>query len=223
MHTPAQTIRALATVVLITGLMMTSGCAAIGFIGAMAKSYEQTGTSEIPAKYEGLEGKTFAVIVAADRSIQSDNPEIVPLMTNEVTRRLSDNCGATGVVPAAEVLRFQYQRPGWITMTPTDLAKELEVERLVYIDLTDFALTDPGNPYLWNGTASVTVQVLETEGSLGDTFAYRETLRVTYPEQEGLSPMQIPGETVRLELSRRIISRAAWLFFAHEEPNSLKY
>lgn len=222
-RSPARPARVLAVASLAAAAAFASGCAAVGFFGAVARNIEEAGSSDIQAQYDGLEGKTFAVIVAADRSIQADNPEIVPLMTNEVTRRLSENCGASGVVPAAEVLRFQYQRPGWVAMTPTDLAKELEVDRLVFIDLTDFTLTDPGNPYLWNGSASANVQVLEADGSLGDTFAFRETMRVKYPEQEGLSPMQLPGETVRLELSRRIINRVSWLFFDHEEPNALKY
>lgn len=219
----ARRLRTMCVFAWVGGMSVMSGCTALGFIGAMADSYERTGTSDIKAKYDGLEGKTFAVVVAADRSIQSDNPEIVPLLTNQVTRDLTENCGASGVVPAEEVLRFQYQRPGWIAMTPTDLAKELEVERLVYVDLSDFNLTDEGNPYLWNGVAAATVQVLEADSDLGDTFAFREYIRVTFPDQEGLSPMQIPGETVRLELSRRIIHRVSWLFFDHKEPNSLKY
>lgn len=225
-HTNTSTARWLLSLGLIAGVAVMSalsGCTALGFVGGMIDSYERTGTSDIKAKYDGLEGKTFAVIVAADRSIQADNPEIVPLLCNQVTRDLADNCGASGVVPAEEVLRFQYQRPGWVAMTPTDLAKELEVERLVYVDLSDFNLTDEGNPYLWNGVAAATVQVLEADSDLGDTFAFREYIRVTFPDQEGLSPMQIPGETVRLELSRRIVYRVSWLFFDHKEHNSLKY
>jgi hypothetical protein len=200
-----------------------AGCTALGFVGAMAKSFEQTGSHVVKPKYEGLEGKSFVVVVAADRSIQADNPEIVPLMTREVANRLAENCGASGIVPAEDVLRFQYQRPGWLAMTPYDLAKEFDVQRLVYIEMQNFSTTDHGNPYIWNGQAAATVQVLETDGKTPDVFTFRETVRVKYPDQEGLSPMQIPAETVRLELSRRIITRVSWLFFEHEEPNAIKY
>lgn len=211
-----------AAMCLSTGLL-SAGCGIGALVGGMASSAERQGSKTVKAKYSGLEGKSFAVIVAADRGIQADHTEIVSLVTREVTRRLVEHCGASGVVPAEEVLKFQYQRPGWVAMPVSALAKELEVQRLVYIDLRDYALTEPGNPYLWAGSAVAAVNVLEADGALGNDFAFRELVRVKFPDQEGLSEAQIPRQTLELELSRRLINRASWIFFDHEEPNVIKY
>jgi hypothetical protein len=209
---------------LVVSCFALSGCSGLGqLVGGMAASAERTGEKTVKAKYTGLESKTFAVVVSADRSIQADFPNIVPLMTREMTRRLSENCGASGVLPADEVLRFQYQRPGWIAMSPKDLAKALDVSRLVFVELTDYSLNDPGNPYIWRGNAAATVRVLEADGKLSSDFSFRQPLRVSFPDSEGLGPAQIPVETVQLELSRRIINRASWLFYDHKEPNVIKY
>lgn len=213
----------LAALVLAAALLPAAGCAVGQLIGGMAASAERAGSKIVKPKYEGLEGKTFAVVIAADRGVQADQPDIVPLMSREVTRRLSDNCGASGVVPADDVLKFQYQRPGWVAMSPGDLAKELGVERLVFVELQDFALNDPGNVYIWAGSAVATVRVLEADGRLKDDFAFREPVRVGFPDQEGLGPMQIPAETVRAALAKRIIDRVSWLFYEHEEANVIKY
>ncbi|MBY0263775.1 MAG: hypothetical protein K2Q20_15630 [Phycisphaerales bacterium] len=213
----------LTALLLAAALLPAAGCAVGQLIGGMAASAERAGSKIVKPKYEGLEGKTFAVVIAADRGVQADQPDIVPLMSREITRRLSDNCGASGVVPADDVLKFQYQRPGWVAMSPGDLAKELGVERLVFVELQDFALNDPGNVYIWAGSAVATVRVLEADGRLKDDFAFREPLRVGFPDQEGLGPMQIPAETVRAALAKRIIDRVSWLFYEHEEANIIKY
>jgi hypothetical protein len=204
-------------------LTLAGGCAIGQLIGGMAASAERAGSKVVKAKYAGLEGKTFAVVIAADRGVQADQPDIVPLMTREVTRRLIENVGAAGVYPADEVLRFQYQRPGWVAMSPADLAGALGVERLVFVELQDFALNDPGNPYIWAGNAAATVRVLETDGVVPDDFAFRESVRVGFPDQEGLGPMQIPMQTVQAALAKRIIDRVSWLFYDHEESNVIEY
>jgi hypothetical protein len=192
-------------------------------IGGMAESAHRAGSSGIKADYTGLQGKDFAVIVAADRAIQADFPDLVPLVTREVTKRLQENAGASGVLPADEVLKFQYKRPGWIAMPFDALAKELEAQRLVYIDLRDFSLTDPGNPYVWAGVASGVVNVVEADGPTPTEFKYSKAIRVRFPDSAGFGPDQVPRQGVYAELARRFINRSAWLFYEHEEKNVIKY
>lgn len=207
-----------------SALLFVGGCAIGQLVGGMAASAHRAGSTTIKAKYSGLVDKNFAVVIAADRAIQADFPDLVPLLTREVTRRLSENAGASGVVPADEVLKFQFQRPGWVAMPLEELAKELDVDRLVYIDLRDFALTEPGNTYIYSGVASGVVNVVETGlGIASDNFAFTESIRVRFPDSQGMSPLQIPKAQVFGELARRFIDRASWLFYEHEEPNVIKY
>lgn len=221
-HTKLDVYAVWLSVCVLSGLLM-SGCAIGALVGGMASNAERSGGKTVKAEYTGLEGKSFAVVVAADRTISGEYPDVVPLITREVTRRLAEHSGATGMVPAEDILRFQYQRPGWVALSPRDLAKELEVERLVFIDLQDYALTDPGNQYIWNGSAAGVVNVLEVEKSATGEFAFREPVRVKYPDQDGLSEYQISGQLVALELARRFVNRASWAFYEHEEPNDAKY
>jgi hypothetical protein len=216
--------RCLAVSTTVAGIFLGAGGCQLGaLVGGMAASAERTGTSDIDAEYSGLSGKTFAVVVAADRSIQADYPAIVPILTQDITKRLVDHAGASGVVPAEDILRFQAQRPGWVAMSPGDLAKELEVERLVFIDLHDYTLTEPKNPYLWAGSATGVVNVLEADDAMTSEFVARFPVRVKFPDKEGLSPVQIPRELVATELARRFINRCSWLFYDHEEPNAITY
>ena len=211
---------AAACAVLISTGLAGSGCQ---LVGAMAASAHRSGSHEVKAKYRGLEDKSFAVVVSADRSIQADHPDIVVTLTREISRRLAADAGASGYVPANEVLAFQFQRPNWVAMTPQQLAEEFGVERLVYVDLAEYRLTDPGNPYVWKGVAIGTVSVTEADGSMPSLFAFRENVRVTYPDLEGVSPMEQPRDTVKIALTSRFVQRASWLFFDHTEKNVMEY
>lgn len=202
---------------------MMNGCALGQLFGGMAASAHRAGSHDVEAKYRGLTDKSFAVVIAADRTIQSEYGEAVIVLTRDITRRLSENAGASGVLPAEEVLAFQFQRPSWAAMSPQDVAKELEVDRLVYIDITEFTLVDPGNKYEWKGVAAGSVSVVEAEVLDSSGVPFRETVRVTFPDSAGVHPDILPANAMFGELCRRFAERTAWMFYDHEEPNIIKY
>jgi hypothetical protein len=205
---------------LVALLAASAGCE---FIGFMAANAQREGSHEVKAKYRGLEDKTFAVIVSADRSIQADHPDLVILLTREVTRRLAEQAGASGVFPADEVLAYQYQYPNWVAKTSEELASEFGVDRLITVDVAEYRLSEPGNPYIWAGSAIGTVSVTEADGSTPSLYSFRESVRVGFPDKVGVSPLELPRDAVWLELTKRFVQRATWMFFDHEEKNVLEY
>jgi len=204
-------------------LLIAGGCALGQLVGGMAESARRAGSHEVSAKYSGLSDKTFAVIVAADRSIQADFPSLVSVTTREVTKLLSENTGAKGVLPADEVLKFQSQHPNWVAMPFDKLASELAVDRLVYIEVQEFALHDPGNIYVYNGVAAGQVHVIEADSQSSAEFAFNEPVRVKFPDVTGMGTNDMGRRDVLGELARRFIARSAWMFYHHEEPNVMKY
>ncbi len=204
-------------------LLALGGCQLGQLVGGAASSFQRTGSHNTKAKYSGLTDKTFAVIVAADRSIQSDFPSIVPVITREVSKLVAENAGAKGMLPANEVLQYQSQHPGWVARPFDALAKDLGVDRVVYIDLQEFALTDPGNIYIYNGAAAGVVHVIEAESPIASEFAFGEPIRVKFPDMSGMGPNQIPRQDVLNTLAKRFIDRASWLLYDHDEPNAIKY
>lgn len=207
-----------ASLVLATASMQ--GCILSPFLRAS----ELKGSKQIPAKYTGLTGKSFAVVVAADRNIQSTYPMLIGQVTNTVSNRLKDQVGASGWVPPEDVLGFQYQHPQWTTWTLQKLADELGVERLIFIDIQEFRLNEPGNAYLWKGAAGGIVGVVEADGDTSESFAFSEPISVQYPTKEvALSPAQAQWGDVQVMVAKRFVDRAAWLFFEHEEANVIDY
>lgn len=209
---------------LAAGGLLLSGCAAGKLAGGMIESYKQQSTHEIKADYTGLQGHSFAVVVAAHRAIRTEFPNIVNDLTARITQRLHDNAGASGFIPARRVLSYQYDNPRWVAMHPAELRKQLDnVDRLVYIDLQEFTLTERGNAYLWKGIASGLVGVLEGDATIPEEYAFTRDVSVTYPDESGLGPHNLPQDAVYTKLASRFIDRASWPFYNHEEPYYPKY
>lgn len=196
-----------------------SGCT---FLGGAMESYRESSTKLVEADYLGLAGKSFAVVVTAERSIQADHPSLVDYFTAQMTGRLSDPACvplAGGFVPAVQVLKYIYSNPGWTARPYSDVAKELGgVERLVIVEITEFRLNDPGNSYLWEGVANATISVVETDSAFSDEVSYNKAVAVDFPDQAGFGPTDLTAAAVRTELARRLLDRASWLFFGHQEP-----
>lgn len=199
-------------------LVPIPGCAVGTIVGGMAESHRRNSTRLVHAEYIGLTDKSFAVLVAADRGVQSARPQQVARLTTLITQRLIEHAGASGVVPPSVVLEFQYNNPRWVTLTYDELAEALGVERLIYVDLFEFRLNDPGNAHLWNGLASGTVGVIEADGPLGDDFAFSKQISVRFPDQDGYTRTSFSAEQIAVILEKRFVDRVTWLFHDHQEP-----
>jgi hypothetical protein len=209
---------------LVAGVVGTGAGCSIGYIiGGMAQSAQREGSTTFDAEYTGLEGFSFAVIVTADRGVQSEFPALLPTMTQRLDLNLAENAGASGHVPGDDVTGFLANNPQWIAWPRARLAEELGVDRLVFVEVNEFRTNEPGNEYVWDGLAWGTVSVIESGMATTDLEAFRKDLRVKFPDDAGFSPLDISKQAVASELLRRLTERSAWLFYTHDEPNSLEY
>ncbi len=201
-----------------------AGCEAIGF---MAESYKRGSTREVKGEYRGLEGKSFAVVVTADRMIEADHPGIIDRLTAKITERLSTPTNVptpSGFVPPTQVLRYLYDNPSWPARPLSELGQGLgNVQRLVYVELNEYRLHDPGNPYEWDGVASATMSVLELDGATPDDFAFEKPITVKFPGKKGVDSSQLSSGAVTSALSLRLVDRLTWLFYDHREPYYPEY
>jgi hypothetical protein len=197
------------------------GCNIVGVVGGMAEAYKQGSTHEIKADYTGLHDKSFAVVVAADRGIQAEHPDLVRHLTIKMTERLADNKNvprAAGFVPAEDVLTYMYQHPGWSSKPMSELAKELGgVQRVLYVEVFEYRLREPGNQYEWDGAAGGTVALIETDSPLPDDYAYQKQVTVKYPDKKGYGPADMTVSAVNTVLASRLIDRVTWLMYDHQE------
>jgi hypothetical protein len=205
-----------------------SGCAVAALVGGMAESARRTGSHDVYAEYEGLNGKSFAVVVAVDRSIESESPGLSARLTSRINTLVAEAHsklpeGASAAPRVDRLLQIMYNNPSWVAMPRSEVADMLGVERLIVVDLAVYRLHEPGNAYVWNGAAAGTVSVYESDGPLPDDAAYERAISVTFPDGNGVMVTDIPFDAVNTELSNRFADRVAWKFFDHKEANEIKY
>ncbi len=195
-------------------------------IGGMAESARRTGTTKVPADYTGLRGKSYAVVVIVDRLTRAQHPGLVSRLTTGINDRLAlpeNGVGASAFIPSVDLLNVLYETPQWPAMPPGEVAKMLGVERLVMVEVYDYQLHEAGNRYVWDGVAAGGVAVYESDSGLPDDPIYEQAIRVTFPDGTGFFKADIPESGVTSELSRRFINRVSWLFYDHEELNTIAY
>ncbi len=192
------------------------GCIA-GAVGAIGQQIERGKKLDVPAAYDGLEGKTCAVIVNADYATLVEHPAVVKNITANVSARIAQYVKDATVLPPATVLGWQYRTPQWRAMPYGDIAKELGVERLVFIDLYEYRLNPTGNSYLWDGVAGGHIGVVEADSLAPDEFVFTSNVVSKFPDKEGVGRESARREDIELGLLTLFIQRSSWLFYRHIE------
>lgn len=210
-----------ATMLILTPLL--SGCEVIAFPFFIAKEIDKQGSHIEPAQYTGLQGKSIAVLVSVDRSIQADFPEVVTELSVSMAERLRQHVDISGYVPGRVMLAYQYENPSWSALAYGELAEDLGVDRLVVVDLREFRLNDPGNRYLYDGVADATIGVIEADSAYPDDIAFELFVNVTFPDAGGFGPEDFTRQQVMSVLLKRFLDRATWPFYDAEVPNDIAY
>ena len=194
------------------------GCILAGLTSAIGQKIEKDKMIEVLARYRGLENRTVAVLAHTDMTTGYENPMAVANIVANVASQIQRRVGGARVLDPRDTLSWSHQHPGWPAMPPGEVAKELDVERVVMIDIYEYRLNPPGNAWLWEGVAAANVTVIETDGIDPDAPAEEFNVAVGFPEDEGISRDMATANDIELGLQKLFVDKVAWLFYDHIEP-----
>lgn len=197
--------------------VMVSGCNIFGAAGVVAHNIEREKKIEVLAEYEGLRNETVAVVVQADHLTLYEYPQVVANMCANVSRRIQQNVEGAKVLDPSIVLDWTYRTSSWSAMPYGEVAKELGVDRLVWIDIFEFRLHPPGNRWIWEGVATASVGVVEPDGFDPDSFAQHWDTSAEFPKVKGLGRESANRQSVETGLLAVFIQEISWLFYDHIE------
>lgn len=181
-------------------------------------------TVRVKAEYHGLEGKPFAVLVASTPQIAADYPAAVRRVTEAMVDRLRIELPHYHVVDAEHSVKFMEDNPRWSLRPYSSIARTMDVDRLLLIELVEFQLHPPGNPHLFQASLTARVGVALCDGARPDDLDYTRTLKVIHPDSRGVGLAHgIPttattAEDVSLKMLEKFTTRTVWLFKDHREP-----
>lgn len=200
------------------GCICLGGCAFTNLIGGMSQNYEYSKQIEVLPEYSDLENRTVAVVVAVDMSLLYEYPTLVAKISDGVARRIARDVPGARVLPSGTVVAWQYRTPQWEALPYGDIADQLNVDRVVYVDLYEYRLNPPGNSWEWEGAAAANVGIIERGGFVADVFADEFHVVAKFPQESYITRESADRETIEFGLLSELIKRTAWLFHTHLEP-----
>ncbi|HVP73115.1 MAG TPA: hypothetical protein VMS30_05205 [Phycisphaerales bacterium] len=210
--------RLAAALALLAMPLQMTGCIAAHAIGAMGAAEEAQKLVETMPRYRGLENKTVAVVVEADYSTMFEYPNLVTYMASGVTMRIARWVPGVQVLDPSVVLNWQYNKPNWNALPYGEIAEQLNVDRVVFIEVLEYRLHPPGNRFLWDGNAVSRVGIIERKGIDPDTFAETFDVAARFPAIEGVTAENATQTQIETGLLVDLVKRNAWLFHLHYEP-----
>ena len=210
--------RLFATIISVCTFLSIAGCSVIGFGGAMMQANEDQKIVEKAAEYH-LDGFKVAVVISTDLAIHYEHPIVSSTIAEAVAGRIAQNVPGARVLNPNFVARWQFETPQWSAMASTEIAKQLNVDRVIYIDLQEYRLTPPGNQFLWEGKSSAIIGIIEADSYEQDGFIETYHVEATFPNRPSvLSREEASQNAIEAGLLNEFIKKTSWLFYLHKEP-----
>jgi hypothetical protein len=207
-------------IVLLAAGPLVGGCAGFHLFGAMAQAFEDQKQIEVLPKYDGLEGKTVAVVVDADLAMLYEYPNLVTTVTGGVSARIARDAPDVIVLAPDLVIRWQWATHQWNALPYGEMAEQLNVDRIVYIDIQEYRLNPPGNRWIWDGVCMANVGVIERDNFDPDMFVDTFLVSSAFPDLEGVDRSNASEAQIEQGVLSDFIKRCAWLFHTHLEPKN---
>jgi hypothetical protein len=175
---------------------------------------------EVKAEFDGLSGKTVAVVVYTDQRTQYEYPDLNLTLSSAICGRLKDNVKKIKLIPATRVVHYQDQNIYWPEMDKTELGKALGADYVIYLPLEEFATRVPDSSYLYRGRATCEPSVYDVSKPPREARVKKlDKIRVQYPDHEPSGMVTENDRQIRAETEARFAERVAWKFYKHrEEP-----
>ncbi len=202
---------------MMASLLPMNGCILVGLSSAIGANIEKQKQIEVLAKYRGLENKSVAVLAHSDQRTAYEFPTAIPNIVGNVVLILDKNVPGARVLDPRYSVTWMHQTPGWPTLPLADLAKELDVDRVIVIDIFEYRLNPEGNSFLWDGVAGANVSVVERDGIDPDSFAEEFQVISKFPDMEGIGKAQAGPREIEIGLQKTFVDQVGFLFYDHVE------
>lgn len=202
-HTRPTTTRILFAFALLAAVSST-GC-----IGMMAQIGWVSGGDLIPAEFDGLAGKTVAVVVMTKGSTYGPGTEAT-LIGTRVERILQRELNDVEIIDQDRIADWIDQN-NWNEVDYVEVGKGLEAEMVVAIDIDHYSLSD--NPTLFKGRTNYTVKVFDMSKKNKVVFSQSPPM-FEFPKQGG----RFRDSTSESKFERQYISMLAQRIARHFHP-----
>ena len=134
-------------------------------------------------KAEGNSPRTvwLQAVIDTDLSVHYEHPGISNVIAEGIAGRIAMYTDGVSVLHPRVVAQWQFETPQWSAMPTTDIARALNVDVVIFIDLHNYSLTPPGNQWLWDGYCSASIGIIEATSYEEDGFVDMYEIQASFP------------------------------------------
>jgi len=203
-------LRFTATATAAATCLLLSGCQLAGWL-AHGLTPEKPPEVILP-EYQGLIGKSVAVIVAADERTLYQYPDAPNQVTKYVSSRLAVDVPGIRLTDPAQLAKWTRENPDWIAIPHGDLVRELKVDRLVHISLAQYSTHEQNNREVWQGNMVAKVGVIEADATNPHNFVYSSTQSALYPPDNPVGLLRSDDQTIQAGMLTAFAAKLGALF-----------
>ena len=169
---------------------------------------------EVDAKFEELAESRVMVLTYAKLSALLKNPSLQMEVMQGVTKNLRKQLGKkTEVVEPTEVAAWLDENPDWQGIPLDQIGQQFDANFLVYVELEQFSIREPGSTILYRGRARSNVMVVET--ARGAKPVFRSQVDMVYPRDKVVSATEISHDRFKQQILAVYNDRVARLFHSY--------
>jgi hypothetical protein len=188
-----------------------SGCASVLATGM----YVIQGGNLVPADFDGLRDERVVVVCRPPSSNEYRHAGASRAVSQRVSELLVDNVKNIDVVSPRDVDDW-YDEDGGDWGNFKALAKAVDAEKVVYIEMNDFELFKGKTLYQGHADVSATVYDMKNNSKL---VWDRHLGEILYPTNSGIPAQDKPEQQFEREFVNIVATRVAENFYKHD-PNS---
>jgi hypothetical protein len=202
---------------LVSATALAGGCS--GAMGRyMAYLWHGGNQREVEAEFEGLEGKSLAVVIYADQRTQYEYPDVNRTLSAMISGLIEKNVDGVTVVSPTRIARYQDENIYWLDMDKPELGKALGADYVLFVPLEEFGTRLPDSSYLYRGRVTCQPSLYDTSKPPREARVHKfEKIRVRYPEHEPAGMLTENDRQVRVHTEELFAQKLAWKFYDHDE------
>lgn len=154
--------------------------------------------------------------------------ELDDALTRELAKGFADNKDRILVLAPSVVHRWQERQDNWATLEPSEMARALGADVVIFVELNNLSLYEGGsNRTLYRGRAEVQVTVAAAQAPVAEDvyneLVERTHLDVQYPRSHAplAADLDISPDRFRRQFVRHLAQTLSWLFLPHDPKDEL--
>ncbi len=178
------------------------------------------GEKKVKAAYKGLNNQTIAILIAADPDVEARYPQSATAISLGISRFIGEHVENTRFIASDLIDAYKMKNLEWYTLPMGQVGRDLKADRILYLDLYQYDMYEPGSIQLLHGQIAATLKVYEINSNRPDSPVCKLPVQAEYPSGAPVAASDTALWSVTQKTTLLFADNVAKKFYDHKVNNS---